>query len=90
MQAHMTIHGRVQGVGFRKSAKNHAQKQNLTGWVQNKQDGTVELKVEGAKDSINSYISMLKDGFNPYIKVEKVEMNQSGNEEGFDDFTIKR
>lgn len=85
----MIVHGRVQGVGFRKSTQEHARKHGITGWVQNKHDGTVEIKAEGSRDKLNSFTNRLKDGFNPFIKVKKVEINESGDDEGFENFLIK-
>ena len=37
------FHGRVQGVGFRFTAKHLANSLGLTGWVQNEYDGTVPV-----------------------------------------------
>ena len=42
VRKHMIFHGRVQGVGFRYTAKYLARSMNLTGWVQNEYDGTDE------------------------------------------------
>ena len=38
------FHGRVQGVGFRYTAKYLARSLGLTGWVENEYDGTVILE----------------------------------------------
>ena len=43
----MTFYGRVQGVGFRYTAKHLARSLGLTGWVENQWDGTVLLEVQG-------------------------------------------
>ena len=42
-----TITGQVQGVGFRYRARYAAQTLDLTGWVQNEDDGSVTLEVQG-------------------------------------------
>ena len=39
---HATIHGRVQGVGFRSWVERKAAQRDLTGWVKNRSDSTVE------------------------------------------------
>ena len=44
VRKHMIFHGRVQGVGFRYTAKYLARSMNLTGWVKNEYDGTVVQK----------------------------------------------
>ena len=38
VRKHMIFHGRVQGVGFRYTAKYLARSMNLTGWVKNEYD----------------------------------------------------
>ena len=43
----LRIKGRVQGVGFRFSALDEAQRLGLTGWVRNRHHGDVELVAEG-------------------------------------------
>ena len=48
----MRFHGRVQGVGFRFTAKYLAQSLGLTGWVQNEYDGTVLMEVQGRETLI--------------------------------------
>ena len=48
----MRFHGRVQGVGFRFTAKNLAQSLGLTGWVENEYDGTVLMEIQGREQLI--------------------------------------
>lgn len=44
---HLTIMGQVQGVGFRAFVKKQAKNLGLCGWVQNCNDGSVEVYAEG-------------------------------------------
>lgn len=46
---HMTVSGRVQGVGFRYFVQDQAIQLNLTGWVRNTHQGEVELVAEGSR-----------------------------------------
>ena len=46
----MTVSGRVQGVGFRFTARDEAQGLGLKGWVRNCPSGEVELLAEGRED----------------------------------------
>ncbi len=39
----LTVRGRVQGVGFRAYVQDSARGLDLTGWVRNRKDGTVEV-----------------------------------------------
>ena len=62
VRIHVMIEGRVQGVGFRFFAKEHAQRLGLTGWVRNTFDGQVEAQAEGSKQNIDIWISHLQNG----------------------------
>ncbi|MEC5422532.1 acylphosphatase [Virgibacillus sp. C22-A2] len=88
MNKHLIISGRVQGVGFRYAAKQKAEDYKLAGWVKNKDDGTVELEVEGTEIYVNSYISELKAGLNKFIRIENI-ISENSEEKGYSNFTIK-
>ena len=47
VRRHFSISGQVQGVGFRDRARYAAQALELTGWVENEDDGSVTLEVQG-------------------------------------------
>ena len=42
IRKHIIAHGRVQGVGLRFTVTGFAKKYNVTGWVRNLYDGTVD------------------------------------------------
>jgi acylphosphatase len=44
----LIVQGRVQGVGYRAACCNKARELNLSGWVRNNSDGSVEVQAEGA------------------------------------------
>lgn len=46
---HGVIHGDVQGVGFRWFLMREGQRLGLSGWVRNRDDGTVEFVAEGSR-----------------------------------------
>ncbi len=56
------IKGRVQGVGFRYFAKNTAEELNLTGWVRNLPDETVEVLAVGPLSSLEQFMQRLRIG----------------------------
>jgi acylphosphatase len=60
--AHILVHGRVQGVGYRFFAQDLAESLGLVGWVRNCPDGTVECYVEGSRPAIEDFIQRLEDG----------------------------
>ena len=66
--------GRVQGVGFRWTARNIADSLGLTGWVMNDYDGSVLMEVQGRKETIQKMIEGLEHG--PFIEIERIERQQ--------------
>ena len=48
----IVFHGRVQGVGFRYTARHLAQSIGLSGWVRKEHDGTVLMEVQGREPMI--------------------------------------
>ena len=59
---HCTIHGRVQGVGFRSWTVKQAQKLGLTGWVKNTAAGTVEALFCGEEEAVEAMIAHCEKG----------------------------
>ncbi|MFC7320622.1 acylphosphatase [Halobacillus campisalis] len=82
------FHGRVQGVGFRATAQSIARQQELTGWVRNKDDGSVEIEAEGKGDDLEAFLQEIKDGPSPFIKIDKIDEQAFEEEEGHKKFKI--
>lgn len=59
---HVTIKGRVQGVGFRYFVAENAQRLGLCGWVRNRWDGSVEVLAEGPRADLEKLLSALRRG----------------------------
>ena len=59
---HIFYSGRVQGVGFRYTAKETAQRLGLTGWVRNRRDGRVEVLAEGDEKTLNAFLIAMQSG----------------------------
>jgi acylphosphatase len=53
---HLSIHGRVQGVGFRDSLILQALHRGVDGWVRNRRDGSVEAVLQGNADAVAALI----------------------------------
>lgn len=87
IRVNIRIYGQVQGVFFRQSAKQEAEKLGIVGWVKNKSDGSVEIMTEGGKENIDKFIKWCKSG-PPFAKVEKVEIEEFKKSEDFSDFSI--
>lgn len=79
--------GRVQGVGFRWTARNIADSLGLTGWVLNDWDGSVLMEVQGKKETIEKLIEGLERG--TFINIERIEREQIPLTEYEHSFKIK-
>ena len=62
MAKHLVISGRVQGVGFRYSMSEEAERLGITGWVRNRRDGTVEAALDGAADAVDAILAWARRG----------------------------
>ncbi|MFK3938839.1 acylphosphatase [Alkalihalobacillus sp. NPDC078783] len=84
-RTHCHINGRVQGVGFRYFAQELAVNNHLVGWVQNNDDGTVELEAEGEEKEIKSFLLALKKGnrFASVLTIQDRDMNVTEREKSF-------
>ena len=59
---HVTIRGRVQGVGYRYFVEREAQLRDLEGWVRNRRDGSVEAVFSGSADAVTAVIAECRRG----------------------------
>ncbi len=59
---HVTIQGRVQGVGFRYWVEQQATARNLEGWVRNRRDGSVEALLSGPEDVVSNLVAACRRG----------------------------
>ena len=80
VRKHIVFYGRVQGVGFRYTAKYLAQSLELTGWVRNDSEGTVTMEVQGREALINKLLVGLNSG--RVISIEWVGTKEIPREEG--------
>jgi acylphosphatase len=62
-RVHLTIHGFVQGVGFRATVRSVARSLGVTGWVANRRDGAVV---------VGTFVARVRAG-PPHARVERVD-----------------
>lgn len=60
--AHVLIHGRVQGVGFRAWTHHQAELHGLKGWVRNRHDGSVEAVFSGPGEMVEIMLKACHQG----------------------------
>ena len=69
---HITFIGRVQGVGFRFTTRRAANRRQLTGYVRNMPNGSVEMLAQGRSEDIGDCIQDIKEYFSGYIRETKI------------------
>lgn len=67
------VTGRVQGVFYRASAAERAERLGLSGWVRNRHDGSVELEAQGAEEAVRELVRWCHVG-PPAAEVASVEV----------------
>jgi len=86
MKKKFIFQGKVQSVGFRYTVKMLAEKYNLAGWVENNNDRSVTLVVEGLEENMKSLINNLKNHF--HNNIENIE-ERIEKDDGLIGFEIK-
>jgi len=87
-RVHLLIKGRVQGVYFRQSMMETAEKNNVLGWVQNLPDNRVEAILEGNDSSIDAVIEWAHFGPAGAV-VDELKIMEENYIGEFSDFEIR-
>lgn len=80
--------GNVQGVGFRFRTNSIAERYAVTGFVQNLDDGRVQLVAEGEADELDRFLDDVARTLQRYIRA--VAVNSAPASQQFQDFSIQR
>jgi len=88
VRLHAVIHGYVQGVNFRTTTQREAVRRNLTGWVRNCWDGTVETVAEGPREVLEDFEKYLHRG-PAAAEVERVDVSYGEATGEFSGFHIR-
>ena len=89
VRATIVIAGKVQGVFYRATAMEEAQRLGLSGFVKNLPDGAVEAIVEGAAAAVEQFVAWCKIG-PPAARVEELQVRFAPARGEFRTFTIER
>lgn len=84
----ITVTGKVQGVFFRASAKDTADRLSVKGFAQNMPDGSVYIEAEGDEENLKQFIGWCKQG-PPRASVSNVNVVEA-EPKSFQRFDIKR
>lgn len=82
-----TVHGRVQGVGFRDATVAQALRLGLHGWVRSDEDGTVRVHAEGEAPAVDRLRDFIAAG-PAAARVEYVE-EERAKVEGHEQFAVR-
>jgi len=89
VRVQLTIEGWVQGVFFRTSTVQEAQRLGVKGWVRNRPDGSVEVVAEGKKKKIDELIQWCHQG-PAGAQVRNVQLHWEDHQGAFENFSIRR
>jgi acylphosphatase len=84
---HVVVHGDVQGVFFRDSTRDEAERRGVAGWVTNRSDGAVEAVFEGDPDEVAALVDFCRSGPGQ-ADVEQVEESEE-EPEGLEGFEVR-
>lgn len=59
---HIIVEGKVQGVYYRATTKEMADKMGIKGWVRNSEEGNVEIVASGSEDELEKFIAWCRIG----------------------------
>jgi acylphosphatase len=82
------IKGKVQGVFFRATAKDIADKMGITGEIENLGNGNVRARITGDEDRVNEFVEWCRKG-PQRARVDKVSVSKTETL-NFNDFKIIR
>jgi acylphosphatase len=87
-QLDVTIHGHVQGVGFRWHVQRVASRLRLSGWVANTADGSVRVVAEGPLSNLEELMKDIRRG-PPSADVSTVEIGWREATGSYQAFSIR-
>ena len=86
--AHLIIHGRVQGVGYRVSLWQQARDRQVKGWTCNLENGSVEAVLQGSAEAVEALVAWTHQG-PPSARVSKVDVWSIDPSDALEGFEIR-
>jgi acylphosphatase len=84
---HVTIYGIVQGVWFRATTREQAQRLGVSGWVRNTPEGAVEAHMQGDDGAVDALLAWCRQG-PPGARVKQVAADAVEPDENIQGFRI--
>ncbi|MBI3872894.1 MAG: acylphosphatase [candidate division Zixibacteria bacterium] len=82
------VTGVVQGVGYRYSVARRAKECQITGWVKNRSDGSVEIEAVGARGMLEEFLRYVRVG-PPASHIAGLQTQWFDDEPVYKDFNIR-
>ncbi len=79
--------GRVQGVGFRATARSIARRHPVAGFVRNLADGSVELVASGDAAALDAFLNEVQARFD--ANIDRAELSEFSGPAEFNGFDIR-
>ena len=83
----VVVHGRVQGVFFRDTMRDQAEREGVSGWAVNRDDGAVEAVFEGDPRAVEALVEFCRSGPSG-AQVTEVEVTEE-EPEGLSGFDVR-
>ena len=83
----LRVYGRVQRVGFRRYVLDLAQDLNLSGYVKNLSDGSVEIFVQGEEEKLSKFLESIKQP-PPPAKIREIKEEETSEKTEIKEFRI--
>ncbi len=87
IREHFVFRGHVQGVGFRFQAMYAANNYDVTGWVENMSDGSVEMELQGTPQGIAMVLGRIRSA--RWIVIDEMDVNEIPVVEGERGFGVQ-
>lgn len=84
----LTVHGRVQGVGFRWHVLRCAERHNIKGYVRNQFDSTVLIIAQAAAEDYKIFIHSVENDFSR-ANIRRIDAVKIDHAKSYNDFTIR-
>jgi acylphosphatase len=86
-QWNLKVFGVVQGICLRFETCKKAKNFNITGWVKNLDDGSVEIMAKGKETNLDKFHNWLKSSPG-YSNIENIKKEEVSQVQEFDEFII--
>jgi acylphosphatase len=88
IRRHVVVRGHVQGVFFRDSTRREAVSRGVSGWVRNREDGSVEAVFEGSAEAVEALVEWCRSGPDR-AQVEDMDVSLEEQPDGHDGFQVR-